>query len=512
MSATTNLAGATVRVLSPDDESFDCFCHMVIEEYLMRKNMTNTLDEFRQEWTSRPEEDTAMLSWFEVAMRLRLPDVVEEGSRDMTVLENMSNAIIKDSSVRARRSAEITAQGLAAMPKKKPLPEITPVSIVDGVESLSGTIGGGGKVNGSYAESEGGDDNQSKRGNEGGSVASSQRTGLHSKKSANASVKALQELKAEKAEEKAKVKADEPKVSRAKSHVTLSPEAAAIVQKELDKAHEEELKTGKSRKPKVSNENWIPDLERARSLERDFKVLKNNLSDTQLREMQERREMKQFQVSDLEKARNAESLGQTKRRQCGCCLQNYLPINLPLKVSQKAVLDIRVKWGGKLTSKTVFGGTNPPIGEYLATTAEPSNTATLEGGADTNASSLPEKKRSYLDKLSERLSVVPRCYSDVPVCTFCAQFFQDQDEYRPSYQQIVRTEKKYAFHETMAREKEYWDPLTTVEKERAEAIQIEEAAIAAGLTGGASVGSIKDASVVGSSVGEDNNSISGSIT
>ena len=76
----------------------------------------------------------------------------------------------------------------------------------------------------------------------------------------------------------------------------------------------------------------------------------------------------------------------------------------------------------------------------------------------------------------------------------------------------MRTEKKYAFHETMAREKEYWDPLTTVEKERAEAIQIEEAAIAAGLTGGASMGSIKDASVVGSSVGEDNNSISGSIT
>lgn len=507
--ATMNLGGT--GTLSPENEAFDTFCHMVVEEFLMRKNLTNTLEEFRQEWSARPEEDTAMLSWYEVAMRLRLPDVVEEGSKDMTVLENMSNAIIKESSVRARRSAEMTAQGLAVMPKKKPLPEITQVR--DELESLSGTITAG-KINeGSLAE----DDDASKR-NDGGSVASS-RTGLHSKKSANASVKALQELKAEKAEERAKAKADEPKVSRAKSHVTLSPEAAAIVQRELDKAHDEELKSGKSRKPKVSNENWIPDLERTRSLERDFKVLKNNLSDVQLREMQERREMKQFMVSDLEKARNAESLGQTKRRQCGCCLQEYLPINLPLKVSQKAVLDIRVKWGGKLTSKTVFGGTNPPIGEYLATSAEPSNTATpgsaLDGTAPTAETQSPEpnKKKSYLDKLSERLSVVPRCYSDVPVCTFCAQFFQDQDEYRPSYGQIVRSEKKSAFQQTMAKEKEYWDPLTTVEKERAVAIQIEEAAIAAGLTGGASVVSTADGnSVAGTSIGGDGASVSGSVT
>lgn len=510
--ATTNLGGS----LSPENEAFDTFCHMVVEEFLMRKNLTNTLEEFRQEWGTRPEEDTAMLSWYEVAMRLRLPDVVEEGSKDMTVLENMSNAIIKESSIRARRSAEMTAQGLAVMPKKKPLPEITQVSFVEGIESISGTISAG-KINeGSLAESDDGGDNTSKMGG-GGSVASS-RTGLHSKKSANASVKALQELKAEKEQERAKAKAEEPKVSRAKSHVTLSPEAAAIVQRELDKAHDEELKTGKSRKPKVSNENWIPDLERTRSLERDFKVLKNNLSDVQLREMQERREMKQFLVSDLEKARNAESLGQTKRRQCGCCLQEYLPINLPLKVSQKAVLDIRVKWGGKLTSKTVFGGTNPPIGEYLATSAEPSNTVTpgntLEGAAVTAESQSPEpkKKISYLDKLSERLSVVPRCYSDVPVCTFCAQFFQDQDEYRPSYGQIVRSEKKSAFQQTVAREKEYWDPLTTVEKERAEAILVEEAAIAAGLTSAASIADNADgSSVAGTSIAGDA-SISGSIT
>ena len=233
---------------------------------------------------------------------------------------------------------------------------------------------------------------------------------------------------------------------------------------------EEELKTGKSRKPKVSSENWIPDLERTRSLERDFKVLKNNLADVQLREEQERREMKQFQVSDLEKAKTAEELGQNKRQECGCCLRKYLPINLPLKVSQKAVLDIRVKWSGDLSSKTVFGGTNPPIGEYLATTMEPTASTTTSGGAlegtavpGTTGTTVP-KTKTYLEKMSERLSVVPRCYSDVPVCTFCAQFFQDQDSYRPSYNKIVYVEKSE--HMNRGQEKEFWDPLKTVERER----------------------------------------------
>ena len=136
--------------------------------------------------------------------------------------------------------------------------------------------------------------------------------------------------------------------------------------------------------------------------------------------------MKQFQVTDLEKAKTAEELGQNKRQECGCCLQ-VLPINLPLKVSQKAVLDIRVKWSGDLSSKTVFGGTNPPIGEYLATTMEPTASTTTSGGAlegtavpGTTGTTVPKTKKTYLEKMSERLSVVPRCYSDVLCARLCA--------------------------------------------------------------------------------------------
>jgi hypothetical protein len=246
-----------------------------------------------------------------------------------------------------------------------------------------------------------------------------------------------------------------------------------------------------SRKIKPSNENWIPDLERSRALERDFNVLKANLTDIQKREMQERREMKQFQVSDLEKSRNAESLGQVHRHACGCCLQKFLPLNLPLRVSQKAVLDIRIKWGGNLTSRTVFGGVNPPIGQYLAGTEVDGNGTILNPEGTFSASTKLDDfmavsvassasaheepaKKSYIEKIQERLSRMPRCYSDVPICTFCSQFFQNQADYRPSYSDITFQERKNKFLHTQAKEKELWDPLKLVEKDREEAIAAEE--------------------------------------
>jgi hypothetical protein len=97
-----------------------------------------------------------------------------------------------------------------------------------------------------------------------------------------------------------------------------------------------------------------------------------------------------------------------------------------------------------------------PLDATAAAAAAGDGTAGSASGAPSGATSTVEPvKKSYLDKLSERLSVVPRCYSDVPVCTFCAQFFQDQDEYRPSYDKIVRSEKKTEYLATMARDKEY---------------------------------------------------------
>jgi hypothetical protein len=42
------------KPVSPDQ--LTTFCYMVMEEFLMKKNMVDTLDAFRNEWTTRPDD------------------------------------------------------------------------------------------------------------------------------------------------------------------------------------------------------------------------------------------------------------------------------------------------------------------------------------------------------------------------------------------------------------------------------------------------------------------------
>ena len=473
---------------------FETFCHLVVEDYLRKKQMHNTLRQFKEEWSeTRPSEDQAMLSWYDISMKLRLPDIIDINgdNPNSSVVENISLALMREASLRARQSIGVVAQGLATLPKVKPLPPVLGGANRTKQSTSTSTVCD--SDNDSYSDAPFGNDGQQdmlvdSRSITSKSVASS---GLHQKTAMTPAVLAAQLQKKEKQEAKAKLLAEtngKPKfVSRAGQRVVLSSEAELIVRQELEKQSDLQKKLN-ARKLKPSQENWIPDLERARSLERDFKVLKDNITDVQKREMQETREMKQFLVSDLEKARNAESLGQTHRHSCGCCLQKFLLLNLPLRVSQKAVLDIRIKWGGKLTSKTVFGGVNPPIGQYLAGT-EVDMDGTILNPTGTFASTVkPEDientiinppvqnpaKMTYLEKIQERLSRMPRCYADVPICTFCSQFFQNQETYRPSFAAITYTERKSKYVEMVGKEKEYWDPLKLVEKDRDQAIIEEE--------------------------------------
>ena len=113
-------------------------------------------------------------------------------------------------------------------------------------------------------------------------------------------------------------------------------------------------------------------------------------------------------------------------------------VNLPLVVTQKAVLDIRRKWSG-LTSDNVFGGN------------------------DNNES-----------KKDSRLNAIPRCYDEVRVCVFCAQFFKDQNEYRPSYEDIIYSEKKLIKDEIKAKEVQKNDPYLLVKKDRQLEVQLRQ--------------------------------------
>lgn len=106
-------------------------------------------------------------------------------------------------------------------------------------------------------------------------------------------------------------------------------------------------KFGNGKVIKTSTENWLPDSFRMRSRMRELAMAQETLDGIIIRENDQAREHKRISVPAYERALNEESLTMVKKHPCGCCLQKYLYVNLPLRVSQKAIIDIRVKWTGE---------------------------------------------------------------------------------------------------------------------------------------------------------------------
>ena len=104
-------------------DEMNIFCHLVVEEFLMANQMHTTLNAFRTEW-ERPDETIAIPSWYNVALKLQMPELISKDTKSSTVLENMINALTKESSIRSRRPIEVIAHALM-MPKNTILPDIS---------------------------------------------------------------------------------------------------------------------------------------------------------------------------------------------------------------------------------------------------------------------------------------------------------------------------------------------------------------------------------------------------
>ena len=168
----------------------------------------------------------------------------------------------------------------------------------------------------------------------------------------------------------------------------------------------------------MSPENWLPMSMRMNSVGRSVIVANENLK-TALRHAQTKQLLNN--LSDYENFIKAESLGMMKRESCGCCGYAKFPsISLVMKVSWKAVMDIRKKWDPQLSTG--------------------------------------------LDNSKTRL-IVPRCYDEVRICRFCSQFFHDQEEYRPSFESMRLSERRKML---LARQvsKDRLDPLKLCEEDR----------------------------------------------
>ena len=363
-------------------------------------------------------------------MKLRLPDIIGAGSDSKTVLENLIAALVQESSVRTRRPAEVTISGLATLPRIASMANALP-NMSDQSQYL-------------YQE------NIEKE-----AFFSAQQIFEKTRVSSNENLQRASLLLTKKSPPR--------RASPRKHKSRMSAETHAIVQKQLDA-----LTGDKFSKAKVSAENWIPQIVRHKSVEREIQVVKETTKDYHMLQVIQERQMKDILTSDIEKARNERRLlnflkiernKEIHDTPCGLCQVEFLSVNLPLKVSHRAIIDFRIMSKGDLNSFTVFGK-KPPL-------------AIEDGKESAGDSDDGSRKQDVLDKSdririnhAKRYGVVPRCYDEVSVCLFCSQFFQQPEEYRPPFQKIYNDERDARERERKRIEEEYWDPLKMSEKFR----------------------------------------------
>jgi hypothetical protein len=319
-----------------------------------------------------------IFSWYEIAAKLRLPEMISKNSKELSVLENMTSSLINEASVRLRQPAEVFTTGLANLPKATSFKAESLVSI-ESFPDLTATENTFEETFPKYSNISSNTE----------VISSPEKRDLHARKKKEVSTK------------------ERDKVTPHRSKAVLDP------------------LNGDRLKSKTSSENWIPEINRMRSLHRHIAVAKETLNDIIMREISTERETRRFLKSDIDRAHEEESLNTKKKIQCACCYQMFSYVCLPLRVSTKAVIDMRRKWCGEkgITSGWWFAA-------------------------------------------DEKLARIPRCYTEVLVCLFCSQFFSDQESYRPTFETIMYNKKKAEYIENQKREKEYWDPLKMVEKDR----------------------------------------------
>ena len=193
-----------------------------------------------------------------------------------------------------------------------------------------------------------------------------------------------------------------------------------------------------SKPPNVSQNNWIPDKLRAKQMEREAAILNDSVQRMILLKNRSEKKLKKLSETDFEIAKRIEAVGKLKLYQlCGCCMIKYLVVNLPFRVPKKAVFDARKTWRQQSGIRAV-------------------------GDTFTDLNGLTKLEAAQL-------------YDYTQVCIFCAQFFSNPEEYRPSFKQVAAEEKLDQLVAKQKQEDLKWDPLALLEADRKMQKLIEDA-------------------------------------
>jgi type II secretory pathway pseudopilin PulG len=225
-------------------------------------------------------------------------------------------------------------------------------------------------------------------------------------------------------------------------------------------------KGSKKSDPAKHSEFYMPVDLRERMLHRSMEVLRANDETTQrlntLVQTQQR-----VKLDDLRKCHEEEGFKLKKKRACGLCEVKFSEVNLPVAVTIKAIYDLRHTWmlrreaqlvaareaelakpgGGDAEAKGVGGG-----GSVMTSSSVTSMAAKA-------AENKVEAKRVMQLVQNGALLQPSRSYDQKRVCSFCAQFFDSDELYRPSFGAKLAKLQEEKRQKELADDQKYWDPL-----------------------------------------------------
>lgn len=369
----------------------------LIEEYLTKENLSETLKIFQEETSSKNE---SLLRWEEVGSKLQLP--LDEKPIDTSILSHLVENYLRERALRMRMPAERCFEKLLTTPKpSRPLNTIASAPVLSTLPSPTRT-----------------------------------------------SPKELY--------------IPDP-TSKGKSAKTKKSQT---VQRLQDK---KSLPRAGSAGLAVSTENWLPFNMRMNSIGRGVMVAHANIKTVSVQRASDGKYQRSDPLSEYHAFKLAEEELHIRRRAaCACCEVMFPRINLVMQVSYKAVIDRRKKWDPDMF---VVVEDETELEESRGSTAREKawdrllRPAVGKGHAQTGS----------------RL-ITPKFYDEVSICGFCAQFFMDQDEYRPSRKDVERALRREQLQ--LRREaKDKLDPLWLCEEDRRLEEEQEKLLAASGGTG-----------------------------
>ena len=380
----------SINMVSKEQDVIVGFAQAMLRNFLQERGFDRTLSVFDTELKKLNYEAPSVKAWYDMSTYLDIPGLCQQNKRRTPSYPSLLEILIKEmvesklgtvkKPVRRRASTTKPAIGSHSRTRLEPLAHIDVPADKLKVTSTQDKVAAEKKIrDDARKESQRARAASSKFGLKSQSVHDLQMT---LEKSLGPSKKKQQaewrRRKAAKKKIESGIAANEGKDAMGSpiSEANMEPNMLVDLDEDLDEAT-----VTRNFMARRSNESWIPWDVRFKMLRKNMQIQKENALDTAI--WDDLLEKNEVDLDYLSIARSQEKYSGKNKKKCALCCLEFLNVNLPLKISLKAVLDLRTKWG-------------------------------LTGGDD-----------------GGMLAKVPRCYDKVSTCRYCSQFFHNTESYRP---------------------------------------------------------------------------------